>query len=262
LNLSLQGRRALVCGGSRGIGRAGAEALAALGADVSIVARDPGALESALASLRQAGPAGQHQRIVADSAQPQALVDAALRAAADRPFQILINNSGGPPGGPITAASAEAFLLAFTAHLLAAQALTQALLPGMIAAGYGRVINVISTSVKTPLKGLGVSNTIRAAVASWAKTLAGEVGRHGITVNNVLPGMTRTDRLDAIITARANKEARPIESIEAEMLGEIPLGRFGQAAEIGAAIGFLASPAASYINGINLPVDGGRTVCL
>jgi 3-oxoacyl-[acyl-carrier protein] reductase len=177
-------------------------------------------------------------------------------------IHILVNNSGGPKPGPIQSASAEAFLAAFTQHLLAAHELSQCLIPGMRNAGYGRIINVISTSVKQPLHGLGVSNTIRASVASWAKTLSVEVAPHGITVNNVLPGATRTERLEQIIKGKATQHGRSMEEVEQEMLSEIPSGRFGRPEEIAAAIAFLAGPSAGYINGINLPVDGGRTGCL
>ncbi|MFN7964226.1 MAG: SDR family oxidoreductase [Acidobacteriota bacterium] len=262
MNTSLHGRRALVCGGTRGIGRATAEALARLNAQVTVVARDRGKLDETLAALTAASP-GPHGAIAADAAQPEVMAQrVAENLATHGPIHVLVNNTGGPPGGPITAATSEAFLAAFTAHLLTAQAVTRLLLPGMQAAHYGRVINIISTSVKSPLKGLGVSNTVRAAVASWAKTLAGEVGAMGITVNNVLPGMTRTDRLAAIIATRAEKEQRDVAAIEREMIGEIPAGRFGEAQDVAAAVAFLASPAAAYVNGINLPVDGGRTGCL
>ncbi|MFC6980539.1 SDR family oxidoreductase [Microbulbifer taiwanensis] len=142
------------------------------------------------------------------------------------------------------------------------QTLVQALLPGMQKAAYGRVINIISTSVKQPLQGLGVSNTVRGAVASWAKTLASELGQFNITVNNVLPGATNTVRLEAILENKMKKLDKSRAEIEAMEKASIPLRRFGEAAEIASAVAFLASPAASYINGINLPVDGGRTGCL
>ncbi|MEZ4457265.1 MAG: SDR family oxidoreductase [Gemmatimonadales bacterium] len=171
---------------------------------------------------------------------------------------MLVNNTGGPPGGPILDATPDAFLAAFRAHLIANHLLVQTVLPGMKAGGYGRIINVVSTSVKQPIPGLGVSNTTRGAVASWAKTLAGELGRYGITVNNVLPGATRTGRLDSIIAARSRQTGTPIPEIEAEMQREIPLGRFGEPREVAAAVAFLASPAGSYITGVSLPVDGGR----
>jgi 3-oxoacyl-[acyl-carrier protein] reductase len=175
---------------------------------------------------------------------------------------ILVNNTGGPPGGPAHGADAAAFLDAFNKHLVAGQALVQAVLPGMRAAGWGRIVNIISTSVKEPIANLGVSNTIRGAVASWAKTLSGELGPFGITVNNVLPGYTRTQRLDQILRDRAQATGKPEEDISAGMLATVPAGRFAQASELGAVVAFLCSPAAGYVNGINLPVDGGRTKSL
>jgi 3-oxoacyl-[acyl-carrier protein] reductase len=136
------------------------------------------------------------------------------------------------------------------------------MIDGMKKDGYGRIINVISTSVKIPLHGLGVSNTIRGAVASWAKTMANELGEFGITVNNVLPGATQTERLKNIIDAKSTKQNLSTAEVEKEMLAEIPLRRFAKPDEIASAVAFLASPAAAYINGINVPVDGGRTGCL
>jgi 3-oxoacyl-[acyl-carrier protein] reductase len=256
MNLDLSGRHALVCGASQGIGRAAATALADAGARVTLLARDAGALETARAALRGAG----HAVMSADLADTDALraaIDAHLAAAG--PVHVLVNNSGGPPGGPAHAAAPDDFVRAFRQHLLAAQTLVQAVLPGMRAAGYGRVINVISTSVKEPIAGLGVSNTVRGAVANWAKTLASELGPDGITVNNVLPGFTATGRLDYIFDTKAAKTGRPRADIEAAARAQVPLGRFAEPAEVAAAIAFLASPLASYVNGVNLPVDGGRT---
>jgi 3-oxoacyl-[acyl-carrier protein] reductase len=159
-------------------------------------------------------------------------------------------------------ATAEAFLNTFNQHLICNHLIAQAVLPGMKEARFGRIINIISTSVKQPLKGLGVSNTIRAAVANWSKTLSLEVAPFGITVNNVLPGATATQRLSSIIENKSQKQNHTIDEVEQEMLAEIPAGRFGKPEEIAAAVAFLASPAAAYINGINIPVDGGRTGCL
>lgn len=256
MDLSLEGKHALVGGGSRGIGRAAAEALAALGARVTLLARDATALDEARTALQGTG----HHTLVADAADPEALrrtVDAHI--ATHGPVTIVINNSGGPPGGPAHLAEADAFAGAFRQHLLAAHQLVQAALPGMRAAGWGRVVNVISTSVKEPIRDLGVSNTVRGAVAAWAKTLAGELGRDGITVNNVLPGFTATQRLDYIFETKAKKTGRPRADIEADARAAVPLGRFAEPAEVAAVIAFLASPAASYVNGVNIPVDGGRT---
>jgi 3-oxoacyl-[acyl-carrier protein] reductase len=258
LNLDLSGKRALVGGASQGIGSATARALAELGASVTLVARSEDKLRNVLAHLAT-DHHQQHDFFCADFDRPAAL-DAALQSWLKQraPVHILINNSGGPPGGPAHAAAPDEYQQAFSRLLLSGQTLVQALWPGMKAAGYGRIINVISTSVKEPIKGLGVSNTIRWAVAGWAKTLASELGPHGITVNNVLPGFTRTGRIESLFKARAEKEQRPIADIEADARAVIPLGRLAEPEEIAAAIAFLASPAAGYINGINLPVDGGR----
>jgi len=258
MNLDLSGKHALVCGGSQGIGRAAAMELAALGAHVTLLARSRAPLEAALLEL---------PKIHAEQSHAYAAVDmndhAALRAtiedlAATKPVQIFVNNTGGPPSGPAHTASLDDFRIAFNQHLIAAQIVLQAVLPGMRAAGYGRVINVISTSVKEPIKNLGVSNTIRGATASWAKTLAGELGPFGITVNNVLPGYTKTQRLEQILGDRAKATGKNESEVAAAMLATVPAGRFADASELGAVIAFLASPAAGYINGINVPVDGGR----
>lgn len=262
MNLDLSGKYALVCGSTQGIGRASAMELAGLGATVTLVARNADKLRETAAAL-PAAHGQQHDFIVADFAHADGVreaVQAYLQKG--RQFHILINNTGGPPGGPAFSAEIDDFRIAFNQHLVCNHILVQALLPGMKANGYGRIINVISTSVKQPLSNLGVSNTIRGAVANWAKTLANELGRFGITVNNVLPGATETERLTGIISKKATAVSRSEAEIADEMAREIPAGRFGQPEETAAAIAFLASPAAGYINGINLPVDGGRTGCL
>lgn len=257
MNLSLQGKRAVVCGSTAGLGRASAIELALLGATVTLVARNAEKLAATLAELPT--PNGQkHATALADFTSTESVTRAATGFASSGPYHILVNNTGGPPGGTALDADPAAYLAAFNAHLVANHLMTKALVPGMKSAGYGRVINIISTSVKAPIPNLGVSNTIRAAVASWAKTLASELGPFGITVNNVLPGYTKTDRLDSLVTARATKAGKPQAEIEAELIATIPAGRFGQPEEFGAAVAFLASPAAAYISGINLPVDGGR----
>jgi len=262
MNLNLQNHTALVCGSSQGIGRAAATELAAMGARVVLLARSEEALKSTCSSLPT--PNGQqHHYLAADFSNPAqvaSVVDAFVKTG--NPIHILVNNTGGPPGGPIVNATIEAFLTTFNQHLLCNHLITQAVLPGMKEAKFGRIINIISTSVKQPLKGLGVSNTIRAAVANWSKTLSVEVAPFGITVNNVLPGATATQRLSSIIENKSQKQNHTIDEVEQEMLAEIPAGRFGKPEEIAAAVAFLASPAAAYINGINIPVDGGRTGCL
>lgn len=262
MKLDLVGRHALVCGASKGIGRAAAEAIAALGADVTVMARDRDALDALSRTLPKTHGAQRHGYLVADVAHGDALRAAVSALAAAHPVQILVNNTAGPNPGLAIDATAEQFLDTFQRHLLANHALVQATLAGMKAAGYGRIVNVISTSVKEPLKHLGVSNTVRGAVASWAKTLAGELAAHGITVNNVLPGFTRTQRLEQIIQERVATTGKTRADIEAAMLASVPAGRFAEAHEVAAAIAFLASPAAAYINGINVPVDGGRTLSL
>lgn len=258
MNLRLDGRRALVCGASQGIGAAAARALAELGANVTLVARSEDKLKASLAKLVTA-KRQQHGYFIADLDQPETLTTALDQwLNSNGQANILVNNSGGPPGGPAHSARPEEYQKAFTRLMLCGQMLVQSLLPGMKASAYGRIINVISTSVKEPIKGLGVSNTVRWAVAGWAKTLASELGPFGITVNNVLPGFTRTPRIESLFKARAEKEGCSIEDIERHAMGLIPLGRFAEPEETAAAIAFLASPAAGYINGINLPVDGGR----
>lgn len=256
---SLRGRRALVCGSTRGIGLAAAVELASRDAAVTLFARDAAALDHARAGL----PGDGHTFLVADFTDNDSVAAAASAEIRERgAFHVLVNNTGGPPGGPITDAPPGAFVDAFRAHLVNNQILVQAVLPGMKAAGYGRIVNVVSTSVREPIAGLGVSNTVRAAVAGWSKTLAGELARFGITVNNVLPGYTKTTRLDAIIAARAKAGGRTVEDIGRDMLAQVPAGRFAESWEIAAAIGFLASPAAAYVTGVSLPVDGGRIAAL
>jgi 3-oxoacyl-[acyl-carrier protein] reductase len=255
----LAGRRALVCGASRGIGRAVAGELAARGAEILLLARDAAALEQVKSALTT-GEGRGHRAVVADMSDTGRLREQVAALVADTgPIHVLVHNSGGPPPGPLVEADPESFAAAFVQHVVAGQVLVQALLPGMKDAGYGRIVQIISTSVKQPLPGLGVSNTIRGAVASWAKTLAGEVARFGITVNNVLPGATRTERLESLIRARADREGRTPAEVETAMQAAIPAGRFANPEEIARAVAFLASPGAAYITGINLPVDGGRT---
>ena len=251
-------RRAIVCGSTQGIGRACAFALARQGADVTLVARNEDALRDTCAALPAAAHRTHHY-VCADFTDPEALAGAIRRYLAEHgPAHILVNNSGGPPAGPIATADPDKFLDAFSQHLVCNQLLVQAVVPGMRAARYGRVINIISTSVKQPIQGLGVSNTVRGAVASWAKTLAGELGPDGITVNNILPGYTETGRLRSLIKVRAERRGVSEDDIEAEMLKSVPLRRFASPDETAAAAAFLAGPNAAYITGVSLPVDGGK----
>lgn len=258
MNLSLRGKTAVVCGSTQGIGRAIAVELAAAGANCILVARRQEALQSVVSELdRSQGQ--QHEFRVVDFADGAAVESTAAEIAARQKVEVLINNTGGPSPGPVTDARAEQFTQAFSQHVLNSQALVQAFLPGMKQAGYGRIINIISTSVKIPIANLGVSNTIRAAMAGWSKTLAQEVAASGITVNNILPGYTRTGRLDSLIQANAARQKTAVDELTRRMENQIPARRFGEPEEIAALAAFLAAPAASYINGTNIPVDGGST---
>lgn len=253
----LKGKTAIVCGATQGIGKASAWIMAERGANIILIARDPEKLKRLAAEL----PGHGHEWISADFSDPDSLSSALSAFKKNNHFSpdILVNNTGGPPGGPIVQAGKEEFLAAFNQHLVCNHILMQAVVDIMKEKKFGRIINIISTSVKQPIPGLGVSNTIRAAVGNWSKTLAGELASYGITVNNVLPGATMTARLEGIIRAKAAKTGHPVEAVEREMLSEIPAGRFARPEEIAEAVAFLASTSASYINGINLPVDGGRT---
>jgi len=258
LSTDLTGKTALVAGSTQGIGLASAQALAALGASCILIARNETSLQQAVTTL-DTTKGQQHQYLVADFSQPESVRTAATALLAQQPVHILVNNSGGPAAGKAIDAVTDAFLQAFNQHLICNHILATLVAPGMQAAGYGRIINIISTSVKIPLKNLGVSNTIRGAVASWAKTLANELGAFGITVNNVLPGATATGRLESIINNKASKTGLDTAVVEEEMIDEIPARRFGKPEEIAAVVAFLATPAAAYVNGTSIPVDGGRT---
>lgn len=255
MNLDLRDKKALVCGSSQGIGKASAIELAELGADVTLLARNQAALENVRHEL-DTSKGQKHSILIADFSVAGSVAGAMQK---DSDFHILVNNTGGPPGGQAIGAGIEEYTTAFHNHLINNQLLAQAVVPFMRSEGYGRIINIISTSVKIPIQGLGVSNTIRGAVASWSKSLANELGQFGITVNNVLPGATSTARLDSIIQNKAKGANKSADEIEKELKVEIPARRFADPSEVAAAVGFLASPAASYINGINVPVDGGRT---
>ncbi|MCB9182377.1 MAG: SDR family oxidoreductase [Flavobacteriales bacterium] len=260
MDIQLTGQRALVLGASQGIGRAVAAELAALGASITALARDEDKLQRLITGLKNTG--GHHTSLSVDMSDTIALERGLAQLLQHGPFDVAVLNSGGPPPGLAHEAGLESFEAAFRQHLLAYQAVVRAVVPGMKARKHGRLINIISTSVKQPLPNLGVSNTIRGAVAQWAKTLATELGPYGITVNNVLPGATGTDRLSAIIKNKAAKQGISETEAAEEMMAEIPLRRFAEPEEIAYAVAFLASPAGAYINGINLPVDGGRTACL
>jgi 3-oxoacyl-[acyl-carrier protein] reductase len=261
LNTSLIGKTAVVCGSTQGIGLASARMMATQGATIVLVARNEEKLKAICAEL-PSEHGQKHLYLVADFENVQNVKDAITGFAQTHVAHILVNNTGGPNPGKAIDSDIEDFRKAFNAHLICNQVMVQALAPVFIKEGYGRIINIISTSVKQPLPNLGVSNTIRGAVASWSKTLASELAVHGITVNNVLPGATATGRLDQIIQNKATKTGATSDHVREEMSNEVPMKRLAQPDEIASAVCFLASPAASYINGINLPVDGGRTLCL
>ena len=260
IDFSLAGRHSVVCGSTQGIGRAIAEAFAAAGSSVTLVGRNEDGLEQVRSALTDAD--GQrHRTLCVDFSDWRAVQVAADRHAAEHgPVHVLINNTGGPAAGFAVDAEPTDFLKGFEMHLACGQSLVQAFAPGMREAGYGRVINIISTSVVTPIKGLGVSNTIRGAVANWGRTLAVELGGFGITVNNILPGFTDTARLSSLFEGKARRGGTTVDDVRSQAVAGIPTGRIGEPAEIAAAALFLASPAGGYVNGVNLPVDGGRVV--
>lgn len=259
MEITLNNKNAIVCGSTQGIGKATAIELALMGANVTLIARDKSKLASVVSNL-DTKQGQSHSYICIDFSDTDELSTKLKHI--DKSYHILINNTGGPAGGPITEANTESFENAFKMHLINNQILAQSVIPGMIKEGYGRIVNIISTSVKAPIAGLGVSNTIRAAVANWAKTLSLELGEHGITVNNILPGFTNTNRLKSIIAKKSEKQGISENEVIKTMMKSIPANRFGEAQETANAVAFLCSPAASYINGINLPVDGGRTASL
>lgn len=259
MNLDLTNKTALVCGASQGLGLACATELALMGAHVIAVSRDENKLHSAIKNL-DTSKGQQHGFLVIDLSNPdevQQTVSAFL--AKGNIIHILVNNAGGPPSAPMIDTDAIEIEKAFRTHLISSHILAQLVVPGMKDAGFGRIINIVSTSVKQPINGLGISNLVRAAVANWAKTLANEISSFGITINNVLPGFTNTDRLNYLFSKQASEQGLDKEDIYKRMAASIPIGRLGEPAELGATVAFLCSPAAAFINGINLPVDGGKT---
>ena len=256
MNISLKGKRALVCGGSKGLGWASAKEIAALGCTVTLLSRNEELLGQKSRELQQVSP-DDHSYIVGDLSDIES-VKTAIKKILIKPFHILINNAGGPAPGLLLDANSKAFVDAFILHLIANHELSNLLIPGMKKEGYGRIINITSTTIRQPIHGLGVSNTIRGSVASWSKTLSNELAPYGITVNNVMPGSTKTERLDSLIDNIAKNNNLPREQVIKNMEGEIPFGRFAEPQEFGAVVAFLATPAASYITGTNIPVDGGK----
>ncbi len=259
MNLDLTNKTALVCGASQGLGFTSAIELALMGADIIAASRDENKLRAAIEQF-DTSKGQQHCFLVMDLSKPEEVRQAVSNfLSAKKNIHILINNAGGPPSAPMIETDVAEIEKAFSTHLISSHILAQLVYPGMKAAGFGRIINILSVSVKQPINGLGISNLVRAAVANWAKTLANEIGNSGITVNNVLPGFTKTDRLDSIFAKQATDQGMDIATVYKKNVAIIPAGRIGEPTEFGAAVAFLCSPAASYINGINLPVDGGRT---
>jgi len=241
--IDLSGKRALVCGGTKGIGEAAALALEECGANTVILSRSASGSDSITCDLEDID-----------------LLTTSIKGEIDANglFQILVNNSGGPPSGAIIDASPNDFEKAFRRHVLASQTLVQLLLPGMIESDYGRIINIISTSVKEPIVGLGVSNTIRGAMASWSKSYSNELPPN-ITINNILPGFTNTERLGELKQTLSEQKGISPDDVERAWLSTVPEGRLADPSELGKVVAFLASPAASFVRGVSLPVDGGRT---
>ncbi len=258
MDLNLNGKVALVCGSTQGIGWASAQALARLGARCILFSRNEDKLKQNVEALAKIN-AEEHSYLSADFSKPEEVRSVVDSFVQGQQVDILVNNSGGPAGGKISEAETSAFLAAYNQHLICNHIIATAVLDGMKEKKEGRIINVISTSVKIPLNGLGVSNTTRGAVASWAKTMANELAEYGITVNNVLPGATKTGRLESIIENKAKKTEVEVNKVEQAMLNQIPMKRFGKPEEIANMIAFLASPAAAYVTGQSICVDGGRT---
>ena len=270
-NFSLQGKTALVCGATQGIGYATAQALAAAGARVILCGRNDEGLAKALEELPRVNQVShgmksndasvsthQHEIMLVDHANPLAVEKAAdALVARIGAVHILVVNTGAPEAGYLIDASTDEIDKCVAQLLSTAQKLAQVCAPVMRAAKYGRIIVVGSTSIERPIRGHGVSNVARAAMANWTRTLAGELGGFAITANLIMPGPTRTQRLESIIAGRAKRSGSSVEEVEASMIGKIPVGRFASPQEIAAVIGFIASPAAAYVNGALIAVDGG-----
>ncbi|MEM7297896.1 MAG: SDR family oxidoreductase [Bacteroidota bacterium] len=255
MDLNLKGRRALVCGSTQGMGLAIAKELSQNGATITLFARDENALKEVVSQLNGDG----HNYLVADFNNLDEVKEKVEKELGNGDYHILINNTGGPAPGPLSDANLEEFNSAFTRHLHVSHTLVQLLLDGMKRANYGRIVNIISTSVKVPIPNLGVSNTVRGAMASWSKTLANELGSHGITVNNILPGFINTGRIKSLISGRSKSSGLTEEEVKVNMEKTIPAGRFGKPEEIAAYAALLCGPSGAYINGTSLRIDGGRT---
>lgn len=252
----LEGRHALICGASRGIGRATATRLSKMGARTTLLARNREELEALASELSEQG--GDPLVLVADLESASLAATLKAHIATHGGVDIVIHNTGGPPAGPLLEATQQALQVAFQRHVLSAQTIQQVTLPHMKERGYGRFIQVLSTSVREPIPNLGVSNIIRAAMASWAKSLSRELPP-GITINNILPGFTDTDRLGSLKEAVATRTGQTQDAVLKGWISQVPEGRLASPDETAAAIAFLASPEAAYIRGVSLAVDGGRT---
>lgn len=262
MDLRLDNKTAIVSGSSQGIGRAVAIQLAEMGCNVILLARNKEKLEKTMSELPK-NRSQSHKFFSVDFSEPQIAISMIKNKLEEvKPIQILVNNAGGPAPGKAHEANIDSYLLAFKQHLIMSQLLVQETSQKMKESGFGRIINIISVGAKQPIENLGVSNTIRGAMVSWSKTLARELGPFGITVNNILPGQTITERLESLIENISKNSTKPKEEVIRAMISEIPAGRFGKPEEIAYAVGFLASKEASFINGINLPVDGGFLKCL
>ena len=258
MNLSLTGKNALICGGSKGLGEASAIEIAQLGASVTLLARNEEKLKTVLQKL-DTSLGQQHGYIQADFSEGIVVLKTKIdKLLSEKNIHILLNNTGGPAGGTVQSATAEQFQTAFHNHLLVSHSLVAWLKAGMIADNYGRIINIVSTSVRQPIPGLGVSNVTRGAMASWAKTLSNELATFGITVNNILPGTTSTERIDELLKYKQKANNISYDEAKNGMLSQIPFGRFATPEEVGGVVAFMASPAASYITGTSIPVDGGK----
>jgi len=247
---ALGGQTALVCGASKGIGRACALMLARAGARVVACARSQADLDSLVAEMHGDG----HEAVVLDLEDIEA-VRQAMSSMGD--VQIVVNNSGGPPGGALLENTLEDFEGPFRRHLHAAHTIVQMLSPGMKKAGSGRIVNIISTSVREPIDNIGLSNTLRGAMASWSKSLSRELDPC-ITINNILPGFTDTDRLDSLASSISERTGSPVEDITEGWLSGVPIQRLVDPLETAVAVTFLCLPSSGAIRGVSLAIDGGR----
>ncbi len=253
--LDLSGKWALVGGSSKGIGLAVAQELSRLGASVILTGRDETALMAAKATL-----AGPNETVVVDF-QSNSSIDKLLAGITEkgRTINILVNNAGGPPSGSFMESRADAMIQALNTHLFAMDQMSRALAPGMRSSGYGRIVNIVSVTARVPLKNMILSNTVRGAVLNWSKTVSLELAPYGITVNNILPGYTRTQRAIDLWQSLSKNQGCSPEDIEKNWKSQVPMGRLAEPEEIANVVAFLCSPAASFVTGISMPVDGGWT---